>query len=109
MDRVPDSATAFIDGMAIMLVGVIVYYFGGPPGRNQFLIVKALSTAAGVASVNYFIFTFKDRYKKIIEYYEIKYVSRPPWFTYFIIPTCYIFLMYLFKIVHDHYADCYSS
>jgi hypothetical protein len=107
MDRVPDSAMAFLNGMSILLVGVILYYFGGPPTRDQFLVVKALAIAAGIAAVNYFIFTFKGRYKNIVEYYESKYVSRPPWFAYFIIPICYILLMYAFSLVHNLYSDYY--
>jgi hypothetical protein len=106
-DRVPESAMYFLNGMAILFVGVILYYFVGPPPKGQSLIVVALAIAFGIAGINYFIFTYKGRYKKIVEYYESKYTSRPPWMTYFIIPICYIVLIYFFSVIHDHYDDYY--
>ncbi len=107
MDRVPDSALAFINGMAILLVGVILYYYCGPPTRGPFLVVKGLVIAACIASVNFFIFTFKERYKNIVQRYDNKYVNQPPWFAYFVIPMCYILLMYIFSLVHNHYSEYY--
>ena len=45
MDRVPESAMYFLNGMSFLFVGEIIYCIGGPPPRDQFLIVKALAIA----------------------------------------------------------------
>ena len=109
IDRIPESAMYFLNGMAILFVSVILYYLGGPPPKGQSLIVIALAIAFGIAAINHFIFAYKGRYKKIVEYYELKYASRPPRVTYFIIPACYILLFYFFGLVHDHYSEYYRN
>jgi L-asparagine transporter-like permease len=103
-ENVPDSAVYFINGMVLLFVGVILYYIVGTFPKRQFVFVLGLAIAFAIATVNNFIFMKKGRYKNIVEYYDSKYSSRPPWFTYFTIPACYILLMYLFSLVHDHYA-----
>jgi phosphoglycerol transferase MdoB-like AlkP superfamily enzyme len=103
-ENVPDSAVYFLNGMVLLFVGAISYYIGGPPPRKQFVFVVVLAILYVIATFNNFIFMKKDRYKNIVEYYDSKYSSRPPWFTYFTIPACYILLMYLFSLIHDHYA-----
>ena len=102
--NIPDSAVYFINGMVLLFVGAISYYIGGPPPRKQFVFVVVLAILYGIATLNNFIFMKKDKYKYIVEYYDSKYSSRPPWFTYFIIPACYILIIYLFSLVHDHYT-----
>ena len=104
INRIPDSTVYFINGMVLLFVGVILYYIVGTFPKRQFVIVLGLAIAFGIAAVNNFIFMRKGRYKNIVEYYDNKYSSRPPWFTYFTIPACYILLMYFFGLVHDHYA-----
>jgi hypothetical protein len=103
-ENVPDSAVYFLNGMAILFVGTILYCIGGTPPKKLFVYVVVLAILYGIATLNNFIFMKKDRYKNIVEYYDGKYSSRPPWFTYFIIPACYILIIYLFSLVHDHYA-----
>jgi ABC-type Fe3+-siderophore transport system permease subunit len=104
MDRVPDSAMRFLGGMGCIFVVLILYYLSGPPSKGLIIIVVAVAIVFGIGAVNDFIFMKKDRYKNIVEYYESKYASRPPWPFYFIIPICYIILMFCFSLVHDHYA-----
>ena len=103
-DRVPDSAMRFLGGMGCIFVILILYYIGGPPSKGLITIVVAVVIVFGIGAVNDSIFMKEDRYKNIVEYYDNKYSSRPPWFTYFTIPACYILFMYLFSLVHDHYA-----
>jgi hypothetical protein len=83
MERVPDSAVYFINGMGILLL-------------------------YGIATLNNFIFMKRDRYKNIIDYYDSRYSGRPPRLFYFIVPICDIILMFFLSLIHDHYADYYK-
>jgi hypothetical protein len=105
--NIPDSAVYFINGMVLLFVGAISYYIGGPPPRKQFVFVVVLAILYGIATFNNFIFMKKDRYKIIVDYYDSRYSGRPPRFFYFIVPVCYITLMFFLSLIHDHYADYY--
>jgi hypothetical protein len=107
MERVPDSAVYFVNGLGILFVGGILYWIGGPPPRKPFVYVVVLAILYGIATLNNFIFLKKDRYKNIIGYYDSRYSGRPPRLFYFIVPICYIMLMFFLSLIHDHYADYY--
>jgi hypothetical protein len=108
LDRVPESAIYFLNGMVFLFVAVILYYFGGPPAKGPLLAIKTLTVAAIIGAINHFIFMQKKTYEKIIEFYENKYSGRPPWIAYFIVPACYILLMYVFSLIHSHYDYYYK-
>jgi hypothetical protein len=108
LDRVPESATYFLNGMVFLFVAVVVFYLGGPPPQGPYLAIKTLAVGALIAAINYLILTRKKTYEKIIQFYEDKYSGRPPRLSYFIIPACYILLMYVFSLIHDHYENYYK-
>ena len=109
MDNVPDSAMYFVNGIVLLAAGVILYYAGGPPSRGLSTIIKALTIAIVIATFNYYIFGYKERYKKIVDNYNSKYMGRVPWILYFVVPLCYVFLFCMFKLVNLHYADYYRT
>jgi hypothetical protein len=98
---------AFVNGIVILSVGSILYGIVGPPPRELSVMVKILIIVVIVMAVNQFIFIKRDKYKTIVEYYDAKYISRPPWIIYFIIPMCYVLLSYIMSSIHDHYGDYY--
>jgi hypothetical protein len=107
LDRVPSSAMSFVNGIVLLSVGSILYAIVGPPPRELSVTVKILIIVVIVMGVNQFIFIKRDKYKTIVEYYDAKYIRRPPRITYFIIPMCYILLFYIMNLIHDHYGDYY--
>ena len=107
LDRVPLSAMAFVNGIVLLSVGSILYGIVGPPPRGLSLTVKILIIVVIVMAVNQFIFIKRDKYKTIVEYYDTKYLNRPPRIIYFIIPMSYILLFYILSSIHDHYGDYY--
>jgi len=107
MDNVPDSAMYFVSGIVFLATGAILFYVGGPPPRGSSPITKGFILLIVIVILNYFIFANKDRYKKIVDYYNSKYMGRVPWILYFVVPMCYIFLMWMLGRIHDHYGEYY--
>jgi hypothetical protein len=107
MDNVSDSAMYFVNGIVLLATGAILYYFGGPPPRELSTTIKALILAIGIAAVNYYIFAYKERYKKIVDHYNTKYMGRVPWIIYFVVPMCYVFLLCMMKLINLYYGDYY--
>jgi hypothetical protein len=109
MDNVPDSAMYFVSGIVFLATGAILYYVVGPPpiGSGSSPIIKVFIIGIVVVIFNYYIFAYKERYKKIVDYYNSKYMGRVPWILYFVVPMCYIFLMWTLGRIHDHYGDYY--
>ena len=108
MDNVPDSAMYFVNGIVLLATLGIIYYLGGPPPRAEVgLIIRVLIIVVPVATFNYYIFAYKERYKKIVDNYNSKYMDKVPWILYFVVPICFVFLICMMKLIHDHYGDYY--
>ena len=107
MDNVPDSAMYFVNGIVFLALWAILFFLGGPPLPGSFAIIKGLSLFIGIIVSNYYIFAYNKKYTKIVDYYNAKYMDRIPLIIYFVIPICYVFLMFLLGRIHDHYGAYY--
>jgi len=107
MDNVPDSAMCFVSGIVGLATGAILYYVGGPPPREPSTKIKILIIGFVIVAFNSYIFTYKDRYKKIVDYYNSKYMGRVPWILYFVVPMCYVFFIWILYLIHQHYGGYY--